>query len=204
MTHPPTDPDLPIRQAVLVAIDFEATGSVPGYDNEPWQIGMVRMREGCVEISDIFESYLQVGERPFNPYAPGNHHALRDTLAAAPTLSSLWGELGRPWLSGPLVAHNAGTERGLLQPVAPLHDFGPWLDTLRLTRLAYPDLASHALQDVIDALGLADRLAELCPGRSAHDALYDAVGSALILEQLLAHPAWKQLTFRQAAARWKR
>ena len=105
MTHPPTDPDLPIRQAVLVAIDFEATGSVPGYDNEPWQIGMVRMREGCVEISDIFESYLQVGERPFNPYAPGNHHALRDTLCrrtdpfllvgGAWTALALW-PLGRP------------------------------------------------------------------------------------------------------------
>ena len=29
-----------------VAVDFETTGSVPGYPNEPWQIGLAPIRAG--------------------------------------------------------------------------------------------------------------------------------------------------------------
>jgi DNA polymerase III epsilon subunit-like protein len=32
----------------------------------------------------------------------------------------------------------------------------------------------------------------LCPGRAAHDALYDAVACAVLLEHLLHLPAWTQ------------
>ena len=177
----------------LVVIDFETTGSVPSYPNEPWQVGMVRMRGGVVDADKCFDSLLRVGDRPFNPHAPGNHHLYREKIARAPSIEDLWPELEAWWVGTPLVAHNAGTEKKVMVQAAPLHSFGPWIDTLKLVRGAYPDLASHALEDVLTVLNLESRVVALCPGRESHDALYDAVGCAVLLEHLLGLDGWGTL-----------
>lgn len=195
--HPqaPPVPAAPAAAAdsVLVAIDFETTGSVPGWPVEPWQVGLVELRCG-VPTSQRFESLLRVGDRPFNPHAPGRHAVLRERLAAAPSLPDLWPDLSR-WVVGrPLVAHNVGTERSLLRAAAPLHRLGPWVDTLRLVRRMYPRLASAALEDVVAALGLGDALDAACPGREPHDALFDAVACGLLLGHFLSLPGWGGVT----------
>jgi DNA polymerase-3 subunit epsilon len=178
----------------LSVIDFETTGSVAGYPIEPWQVGIVRVRNGRVCADERFESLLRVGDRPFNPRAPGRHAQIRAQLAEAPLPGELWPELAG-WATGlPLAAHNTGTERGVLSRLAPLHRFGPWLDTLALVRRAYPGLASKALEDVAAVLGLETRIRALCPGRCAHDALYDAFACAVLLEHLLALPDWGRIT----------
>jgi len=181
----------------MTALDFETTGAVSGWIVEPWQIGMIRLRNGCAVIEESHECLLHIAEdRPFNPRAPGRHARLRHELAQAPTISALWPHL-EPWLLGlPLVAHNVGTERGILERVAPLHGFGPWIDTLKLTRKAYPDLSSSALEDVIDALHLQPRLQTICPERAPHDALYDACACALLLEHFLALPGWEDVSLQ--------
>lgn len=187
------------RDACFAAVDFETTGSVAGYPVEPWQVGVARVRGGRVCAGECFESLLRVGDRPFNPRAPGRHAALRAELAAAPAPGELWPELAE-WVAGvPLAAHNAGTERGVLARVAPLHRFGPWVDTLALVRRAYPALGSKALGDVVAALGLGPRVRALCPGREAHDALYDAVACAALLEHVLALPGWERVTVEALA-----
>ena len=185
----------PACAAVITVLDFETTGAVRGWPVEPWQVGMVRLRHGCVAVEDRLESLLRVsGDRPFNPRAPGRHARLRHELAQAPDLPSLWPELAC-WVTGvPLAAHNVGTERGVLERAAPLHCFGPWIDTLRLTRRAYPQLASCALEDVVAALQLQPRLDALIAGRAPHDALYDAVACALLLEHFLSLPGWRDVT----------
>lgn len=182
------------REACLAAIDFETTGSVAGYAVEPWQVGIVRLRAGRICPQECFESLLRVGDRPFNPRAPGRHAQLRTQLAEALPAASQWPDLAA-WVTGvPLVAHNAGTERGVLSRLAPLHRFGPWIDTLALVRRTYPGLASSALPDVTEALGLAPRVRALCPERGAHDALYDAFACAALLEHFLALPGWEHVT----------
>lgn len=188
------------RSAILTVVDFESTGSVRGYPDEPWQVAMVDLREGCV-TGRHYERYLRIeAGRPFNPYAPGRHAELRDVLAAAPTLPDLWPEW-RPWIEGrPLAAHNIATERRFLQRAAPLHTLGPWLDTLRLARHVRPDLDGHSLADVCRALGLVERTRALCPGRDWHDALFDAYASALVLETCLALPGWQDITIEDLAA----
>lgn len=180
-------------------VDFETTGSVAGYPVEPWQIGVARVRDGKVCADEFFESLLRVGDRPFNPRAPGRHAQLREQLALAPLPRELWPEL-TAWVVGvPLVAHNAGTERGVLTRLAPLHRMGPWIDTLTLTRRAFPGLASKALEDVTAALGVDARVKALCPGRAAHDALYDAFACAAVLEFLLGLPGWERVTVEALA-----
>ena len=180
------------KNCEFTVLDFETTGSVPGWPVEPWQLGMVGMANGKVLAGKSAEHFFHISpERPFNPQAPGRHAKIRDMLALAPSPAEQW-PLLRPWLSKQaLVAHNIGTERSILRKIAPLHRFGSWIDTLRLVRHAYPTLPSKALDEVLDALGLTERARTLCPGRDAHDALYDAVACAVLLEHLLALPGWE-------------
>lgn len=182
------------REAILTVLDFESTGAVRGHADEPWQVGMVEMREGRV-TGRFHESWLRVAEdRPFNPYAPGRHAEIRRLLAAAPAMAELW-SVWRPWLENrPLAAHNSGTEKKFLRRAAPMHPLGPWIDTLKLARHARPDLAGHSLSEVCEAMGLVSRIREFCPGRGWHDALFDAFASALVLEHGLALPGWENVT----------
>ncbi len=182
------------RECVFSVLDFETTGSVAGWPVEPWQLGIVTFRKGCVSSESSYETLLRVGERPFNPQAPGRHAQLREELEEAPTPGELWPEISERLCNRPLVAHNIGTERSVLAKMAPLHRFGPWIDTLTLTRRYYPALESKALDEVIPCLGLDSKLALLCPGREAHDALYDAFACAVLLEYFLSLPGWENVT----------
>ena len=169
----------------FAAIDFETTGAVQGYPVEPWQIGVVRVTGGSAVC---WETLLRVGPRPFHPRAPGRHEALRTEIAAAPDLRDCVPDLRRYCGGVPLVAHNAATEKKCLRESVPMEKLGPYIDTLKLSRAIWPDLPSHALGDVLAALGLTGAVSELVPGRGAHDALYDAAGSAVILRHILGLP----------------
>ncbi|HMP73088.1 MAG TPA: exonuclease domain-containing protein [Kiritimatiellia bacterium] len=189
------------RESVLVAIDFETTGVVSGFGDDPWQIGMVRLRGGRVMMEETYERLLGVGDRPFNPMAPGQHHRLREALRTAPRLEELWHEVESWWVGGALVAHNAAVERRVVNRVAPLHGIGPWIDTLALARRVYPGLASHKLEDVLVGLGLMARVCDVCPGRTVHDALFDAVGCGMILEHILLLPGWREAEVEDLAGK---
>jgi DNA polymerase-3 subunit epsilon len=172
----------------FASIDFETTGSVPGWPVEPWQIGVVRVENGEWRC---WESWLQVGPRPFHPQAPGRHASLRQELSQAPRLTECLPELRSFCLGVPLVGHNVATEKKCLRVAAPMESFGPWIDTLVLARAAWPSLASHRLEDVLRELGLLADVETAMPGRGPHDALFDAMGSARLLEHLLSTPAWR-------------
>jgi DNA polymerase-3 subunit epsilon len=183
------------READIVILDFESTGSSPGKTNLPWQLGAVCFSGGKVQADHAFSIYLRVpADYPFNPYAPGRWACLRDELAAAPTLPELWPQLQAWLLDRPLGAHHAPTERSLLQQAFPFHNFGPWIDTLTLARIAYPGLSSFHLEDLLSEFAVDRQVAQLCPGRQAHDALYDAVACAYLLQFLLSRPSWRDIS----------
>lgn len=171
-----------------VALDFETTGTVKGWPNEPWQLGLVVMEDGVPVAGSQWETYLHVdAERPFSPRAPGRWAELRDQLAAAPTLQEAWPELAARLVGFPLVAHNAATERTMLVKAAPLTPFGPWIDTLQIVRKGWPILRSYALGDLIKTFGLQEAVEALCPGRTWHDALYDACAGAVLLSHVMKY-----------------
>jgi DNA polymerase-3 subunit epsilon len=179
----------------MMVVDFESTGSVPGYPDQPWQIGLVPVVDGEVIPGEAWETYLHVPEdRPFNPLAPGSWRLVRDQLATAPTLATLWPELRGRVSNVPLVAHNVATEKKFFRAAWPLHRFGPWIDTLKLSRLGFKGLASYDLEQVSGAAGIHRELSGLLPGRAPHDALYDAMASALVLCHLLRQPHWQDIT----------
>ena len=176
------------------AIDFETTGSVPGFKNQPWQIGLAPIENGLLCETAFFETLINVGRRPFNKYAPGRHALLRDEIALAPAMPQLLPAI-LPQISGRyLIAHNAGTERAMLAAAAPLHKFGPWIDTLTLSRAVWQGLDSYTLDDLCARFKLDVALSRLCPARAPHDALYDAVACALLLQHILRQPGWENLT----------
>ena len=110
---------------------------------------------------------------------------------------------------GPLAAHYAGVENGLLKAVWPYPrsspdfarpggrtvDWGPWIDTGRLYAALYPRRQSGRLEDLVVACALQAPLDTLaaahCPPRRRryHAALYDALAGALLLSRLAAEPA---------------
>lgn len=182
------------HEAIFTVLDFESTGAWKGFPDEPWQIGMVEMQEGRV-TGRYHEGYLRVSAtRPFNPYAPGPHASIRQVLASAPTIAQSW-PAWRPWLENrPLVAHNASTEKKMLNSIAPMHALGPWVDTLKIARRVFLGQGSYSLGNLCSALKLVKKIKKWCPGRDWHDALFDAFASAVVLETVLALPGWEKVT----------
>lgn len=121
---------------------------------------------------------------------------------------------------GPLAAHYAGVENGLLKGVWPyprsspdfarpgerVVEWGPWIDSARIYGQLYPQLESGKLQAVIAACGLQnelDALAEkFCPAerRRYHAALYDALAGAVLLASLAREPTVAGMTVMQLLA----
>lgn len=190
-----------ISDVEITVLDYETTGTVRGFDNEPWQIGMVSLRQGQVAADTMFESLLRVDpDRPFNPYAPGRHAQLRNEIAEAPAPRELWPQIEARLTNIPLCAHNVATEKKFVRLMSPMHRFGPWIDTLRISRKAWPGCPSYALEDLISTLDLAGRVVDLCGGRTAHDALYDAVAAAVLLSYLIEQPEWGQVSIGDLTA----
>ena len=146
----------------FAAIDFETTGYENGATNEPWQLGVVVVRDG--QVVETREFFFQTA------LTPGRE-----------TLMDQWGDW-QPLLAGRrLVAHNIATERTILTRVAPLTKWGPWTDTLKLAKARYPKLPSYALGDLCAMFGLVPQM----NGRTWHDGLYDAVACANLAMWLL-------------------
>lgn len=183
----------PANKIIYTAIDFETTGTVAGWDNKPWQIGMCEVF-GEGRVGRTYSSFLEIDlNRPFNEYAPGRHAQIREVLAESPGLPEIW-DVVSPWLvQKPLIAHNIGTERTILRSAAPLSHLGPWIDTLKLSRYVYPNLRSYALEDLIVLLELKEKIDTFCPNLAPHDALYDAVACGQLFLHFLSLPGWESV-----------
>lgn len=180
-----------VKDCVFGGIDFESAGAERGGTDWPVQIGMATwsLKEG---YGNFFVSYLEC-EGKVDWYAKKIHGIDEKMLGGAPGLLSLWPEVkGRLGEGAVSVAHAKGTEKRFLR-VFPGHGFETWVDTLLLARAALPDLRKHSLGVLCEELGIADRVRELVPGRDWHDALFDAVASLVLLEQMVVKYGLEEL-----------
>ncbi len=142
------------------------------------------------------------------------HGLTADGLASQDYFASEWERFAGLRGSGPLAAHFAPVENGLLRKVWPypreVPDFarpgktstewGPWIDTGRLYPQCFPQLGSVRLEDLVVRQGLSADLEkagrEHCPParRRYHAALYDALAGALLLRALLQRAELAQAT----------
>lgn len=166
-----------------VSLDFETTGSVPGWRNDPWQLGLIEIVDGVPDPSTRREYFFRMPQdRPFSPSTPGRWAKMRDFLAGAPEFMDVWEELYGIFAGARLVAHNASTERTILTRLAPLTPLGPWEDTYLMAKKSFK-LPSYKLGDLIDSFGIRPELDALFAGeegRTWHDALYDACAGAFL------------------------
>lgn len=186
-------PDTPLGQLAVAAIDFESAGAAPGETDAPVQIGIVRVNTLLQEIApsrDFFCSYIAC-DRPVRWSAAKVHGITTEKLADAPPFFSLWPQLKERLCDCVVLGHNPATEQRFLNKAFPGHGFGPWLDTLALTRQAVPGLVDYSLSSVCDTLGLTPELQTLMPDRRWHDALFDAVASLSVLRFLVRELAMR-------------
>ncbi len=168
---------------IFSVLDFETTGHVAGFPNEPWQVGIVSLGPGGIVPGSAFSAFFRISpDRPFSRRAPGRWASIRDVLASSPEPYAIWDALSARLCGVPLVAHNASTERTVLRSLAPVSRFGPWIDTLPLARRLYPGMKSYALGDLVAALGLQGEVDAASGGGEWHDALYDAFAAAVLLD----------------------
>jgi DNA polymerase-3 subunit epsilon len=171
-----------IRHCRFTAIDFESAGAARGMTDQPVQVGLASWSPRTGH-HDPFVSYLFT-DQPILWSARKVHGIGPADLAGAPSLLSLWPELKRRLAGAVVVAHGKGTEKRFLRTF-PGHGFGPWVDTLLLARAAWPELPDHSLGALCDHLGLTPTVMVLTPGKSWHDALFDAIASLVLLGHLV-------------------
>ena len=169
----------------FAAIDFESTGHLEDRGDEPIQIGIALMHGSDIIPDNFFRSFI----RPAKPRAISNaaravHRIKDDQLQGAPLLINLWPTIRDALKGRVVVAHGAGTEKRFLRAF-PMHGFGPWVDTLQLSRKYLPNLNDYSLGALLQKLNLEKEVASLCPGSSWHDALFDAVASLILLRSML-------------------
>lgn len=177
-----------ISETTFTAIDFESAGTAPGKTDAPVQIGTCtwNTEEG---VSDTWISYIHTIQ-DITWSAQKVHGITHEDLRDAPKLMLLWPKIKRRLKDRAVVAHGHGTEKRFLHAF-PGHGFGPWIDTLQLSRAAWPELPSHSLGDLCIALELEDKVTEIVPEKTWHDALYDAVASIVLLEKIIGDFALK-------------
>ncbi len=170
-----------VKDCRFCAIDFESAGASRGGTDSPVQVGLA-LWSPAEGHRRHFVSHLHTTQ-PIRWAAQKVHGITPEDLRGAPTLISLWPEISGRAAGSVIVAHGKGTEKRFLRAF-PAHGFGPWLDTLWLSRAAWPDCPDHSLSALCGRLGLTEAVAALVPGRRWHDALFDAVASLVLLERL--------------------
>lgn len=175
-------PELLERDGLLLAaIDFESVPAADGSGDVPVQIGIVTGTNARVDAGQAWSSYVCPGV----PLSPRKGMRLAPEIEGAPSLLSLWPRV-RDSLQGRwLVAHGVGTEKRFLRAF-PGHGFGPWMDTLRWSRAAYPELTSHGLGDLCAGLGLEPTIRAFNLGEGWHEALFDALAALCLCQHFLA------------------
>ena len=171
-----------VHHCRFTAIDFESAGASRGKTDSPVQVGLATWSAEDGHTA-AFVSYLFT-DQPIQWAARKVHGIGPEDLADAPSLLLLWPEFKSRLAGAVVVAHGKGTEKRFLRAF-PGHGFGPWVDTLLLARAAWPELPDHSLGALCEGHGLTPDIQALVPGKSWHDALFDAVASLVLLSHLV-------------------
>lgn len=174
---------IPVAELSYAAIDFESAGAAPGETDCPVQVGIVRVESLFDSAPECFCTYIACSH-PVRWSASKVHGITSAMLQNAPTLASLWPNFKRLLSNSVVVGHNPATEQRFLRAF-PGHGFAPWLDTLSLARKAMPGQADYSLGSLCDTLAVTSNIHRLAPGKTWHNALFDAVGSLELLRALV-------------------
>ncbi len=171
------------RDAPLVALDLEGSGAQDGADEAILEIAVVPLHDGRPSHDGAYATLVNPG-RPV-PRRPWLSPGLVDSvLSAAPPLAQIDPRLGAMINGAVVVGHNIGVDWRLLNRRCPELAPAGLLDTLRLARhLQLP--GKHALTTLLASFNLTSQVTAAAPDSQPHRALWDTVGTALLLEVLV-------------------
>jgi DNA polymerase-3 subunit epsilon len=203
---------MPWTDQPIFFIDFEGSRS-----SGILEFGVVELHRGTV--ASVRTRLCRATGR-VRPEDAAVHGLKEEVLAGHAPFAEEWNYFSSLRELGPLAAHYAGVENGLLKSVWPyprsvpdfarpgarIVDWGPWVDTARLYAQILPRSESGRLEALVAAAGVQAELdalaAEHCPAdrRRYHAALYDALAGALLLARLARDPQIAGLTTMQLLA----
>lgn len=149
--------------------DMETTGLAPSAGDEIISIGAVRIVNGRLLKSEIFEKLIDP-QRPLDPASAKVHGIDARMLAGQPRIEEVLPAFHKFCEDTVLVAHNAAFDMRFLElkeKSARVRFEQPVLDTLLLSAVAQPALEDHRLEAIAERLGL--------PVIGRHTALGDAL-----------------------------
>ncbi|MGH8708578.1 MAG: exonuclease domain-containing protein, partial [Burkholderiales bacterium] len=169
-----------LGELAYTVFDVETTGLAPSAGDEIISIGAVRIVNGRLLKSEIFEKMVDP-RRPLNPASAKVHGIDARMLAGQPRIEEVLPAFHKFCEDTVLVAHNAAFDMRFLElkEQAARVRFGqPVLDTLLLSAVAQPALADHRLEAIAERLGV--------PVIGRHTALGDALLTGEAFLRLLA------------------
>jgi DNA polymerase III epsilon subunit-like protein len=177
----------------LAALDFETTQSPTGL--RAVEIGIAVISNG--RVVDSFESLVNPS-CPVDPFSRSIHGICDADLAEAPSLPEVWDQAYSLLHNYTVSAHNAQFDSRVLNgEIARLNLRTPavrWWCSLRLARKLLPDLSSHKLSALTQALELGARSQH----RAGQDAAF-AAGLLLTLARAAEKSGWTTEEFAEAA-----
>lgn len=147
-----------------IVLDIETTGLSPESD-DIIEFGAIKIENG--QETDCFNTFIDPGY-PIPPYITQLTGITDTDVAGSPDLLTAIKDIAAFIGDFPVVAHNATFDLRFLfraYQKADLQTNFYYIDTLTLSRYAFPDLASHSLSILIDYLGIG--------GTQEHRALSD-------------------------------
>ncbi len=159
----------------FVVIDVETSCS---RTSSICQVGIVGFTAGRVSFE--YETLVDPCDE-FHPFNVGIHGIDRHHVRGKPQFPSLHATLAQH-LGGRITVAHSAFDRGALSAACALHRKAEietrWLDSVKIARRAWPELASHRLNVLASHLGL-----EL----KHHDALSDARAAGMVIVKAIDH-----------------
>jgi len=159
----------------FVAIDFETATSKP---TSVCSLGICVVKDNKITLNKEF--LIKPVPFEFNDYNIYIHGITPERVAGCMTFNYLWDSL-KPYIDNNLVvAHNAAFDVGALRHTLDMFNIEyptfDYLCTVKLAQLAYPELPSHKLNTLSDALGIH---------LNHHQAMDDSFACASILLRIM-------------------
>jgi DNA polymerase-3 subunit epsilon len=171
--------DLPLRELTFTVFDTETTGLDPSAGDEIISIGAVRIVNGRLLSSEIFDQLVDP-QRPITAASARIHGIRQEMLQGQPTLTPVLAAFHRFCEDTVLVGHNAAFDLRFLQlkeEATGIRFTQPVLDTLLLSAVLHGDLESHVLETIAERYGIN------VVGR--HTAVGDAIVTGEILLRMI-------------------
>lgn len=180
------------RQTPMVALDLETTG-LDSQRDHILSIGLVQLDGGEIDLGSAWHQLVHSPQelREDNVVI---HRLTDDNVAAAPPLTQVLPELLQRLGGRVLIAHHAGIELGFIDAACRrLYGQGFYMPTIDTELLARRQAQRQHRVIGPNGLRLANLRAEFgLPRKKSHNALYDALAAAELLQVLAASQAGRK------------